>query len=63
MVYYRRGKTVRRIFYEPGTSTTIKLGWRRTLVLFIFMEQIKKSPIYPLQSIVITINDCRYLVH
>ncbi len=29
-------------FYEPGRSATIMLQWRRTLVLFIFIELIKK---------------------
>jgi hypothetical protein len=37
-------------FYEPGGNTTIKLHWRRTLVHFIFMEQIINSIIYPLRS-------------
>jgi hypothetical protein len=33
-------------FYEPGSNTTIKLHWRRTLVLFIFIEQIKNILLY-----------------
>ena len=31
------------LFYEPDRSTTIKLHWRRTVVLLIFTEQIKTS--------------------
>ena len=30
-------------FYEPGSNTTIKLQWRRTLLHFIFIVQIKNA--------------------
>ena len=40
-------------FFGPGLRSLMKLRWRRTLVQFIFMQQMYQSPIYPLPGTVL----------